>query len=130
MNRRLRRTSNAGAAGCFKKERDSVQIADIIRSLAALVAGGIIGAAFGAVQNLALRRNEKLQQTGELRSSWSAMPGSMRRAAYLLVALVLVQILCPLLFVDGSQWYVSAGVAVGYGAVLYRELRRRQSRKL
>jgi len=52
----------------------------------------------------------------------------MKRVAYLLVALVLVQIVCPLLFIDGSQWWVSGGVVVGYGALLFRQLR--QARKL
>ncbi len=53
------------------------------------------------------------------------MPGSMRRVAYLLVALALVQVACPLLFAANCQWWVSAGVAAGYGIVLYGQLRRR-----
>ena len=53
------------------------------------------------------------------------MPGSGARVAYLLIALALVQFLCPLLFVDGTQWWVSAGVIAGYGWLLYRQLRQR-----
>ena len=93
-----------------------------LRSLIAILAGAVIGVGFGFLQNLALRRNEKLQQSGNLNSGWAATSGSMRRVAYLLVALVLVQILCSLLFVNGSQWWVSAGVVLGYGAFLFRRL--------
>jgi hypothetical protein len=99
----------------------------VIRSVAALIAGGVIGLGFGLVQHMALRRNEKLEQNGKLHSGWSVMPGSMKRVAYLLVALVVVQIICPLLFMDGSQWWVSGGVVVGYGVLLFRQLQ--QARK-
>ena len=105
-----------------------IQIMVVVRSLAALIAGGVIGLGFGVIQNMALRRNQKLEQSGRLNSGWAVMPGSMKRVAYLLVALVLVQIVCPLLFIDGSQWWVSGGVVVGYGALLFRQLR--QARKL
>jgi|ERR1035437_5605603 hypothetical protein len=99
-----------------------IQLMDVIRPLAALLSGGVIGLGFGWVQNLALQRNEKRQQSGGLNSGWLVMPGSMSRVAYLLLALVLVQILCPLLFVHGSQWWVSAGVVAAYGALLFRRL--------
>jgi len=55
------------------------------------------------------------------------MPNSGQHVAYLLIALVLVQIICPLFFVNGSQWWVSGGVVLGYGAILYRQLRQRQT---
>jgi hypothetical protein len=55
------------------------------------------------------------------------MPGSMRRVAYLLVALAGVQVICPLLFTNGTQWWVSGGVVAGYGLVLAQELRRRMT---
>jgi hypothetical protein len=58
------------------------------------------------------------------------MPGSMRRVAFLLVALVLVQFVCPLLFVGASQWCVSGGVVLGYGWVLFRGLAQRRARAL
>ena len=93
----------------------------------ALLSGGVIGLAFGAIQDGARRRHEKLQREGKFASGWSATPGSVRRVAYLLVALALVQFLFPILFTPGgiSQWCVSAGVVFGYGAALYRQLRRR-----
>ena len=52
------------------------------------------------------------------------MPGSMRRTAYLLMALAGVQFVCPLLFTNGCQWWVSAGVVGGYGWALWRKLRQ------
>ena len=105
-----------------------MHLAEILRSSAALVAGGVIGLSFGMIQDLALRRHQRREQSGDLKSGWAVMPGSMKRVAYLLVALVLVQIVCPLLFIDGSQWWVSGGVVVGYGALLFRQLR--QARRL
>jgi len=98
---------------------------EIIRCSLALLAGGAIGVGFGVIQNIALRRNQKLQQSGSLNSGWAVMPGSMRRVAYLMVALVLVQIFCPLLFVGASQWWVSGGVVLGYGGFLFAGLRRK-----
>jgi hypothetical protein len=82
------------------------------------------------LQQAALRRHEKQQQAGQLETGWVVMPGSMRRTAYLLIALVLVQVVCPMLFTDGTQWWVSGGVVAGYGAMLFRDLRRRQSHPL
>ncbi len=84
----------------------------------------LIGTVFGKIQNLALRRNQELERDGSLKTGWAMMPGSMRRVAYLLVLLVVVQLLCPLLFVNGSQWWVSGGVVVGCGAVLFARLKR------
>jgi hypothetical protein len=88
--------------------------------LVAVTAGGLIGYGFGTIQNLAYRRNMKRQAAGQLNNGWAVMPGSFKRIAYLLVTLFLVQILCPLLFVYGVQWFVSAGVVLGYGWVLYQ----------
>ena len=104
----------------------NIQITEILRCVAALVAGGLIGYAFGTFQQMALRRNEKRQQSGQLNNGWAVMPGSGRRVAYLLIALVLVQLICPLFFVNGSQWWVSGGVVFAYGLTLYRQLRQRQ----
>ncbi|HSU54536.1 MAG TPA: hypothetical protein VLT36_10790 [Candidatus Dormibacteraeota bacterium] len=104
-----------------------IQMVEMIRVVAALVAGGVIGYAFGLIQKLARARNEKRQERGELNNGWSVMPGSGRRVGYLVIALVLVQILCPLLFVGASQWCVSVGVVLGYGAVLFWSLKERQS---
>jgi hypothetical protein len=95
----------------------------IILSLAALVAGALIGVAFGLIQNRAFLRNQKLQQSGSLNNGWAVMPGSMKRVAWLLIALVIIQLVCPLLFVNGTQWWVSAGVVAGYAAMLVRRLK-------
>ncbi len=93
--------------------------------IAGVVLGGIVGVSFGLVQQAAWRRHQKLEQSGQFNSGWAVIPGSMRRVAYLLVALVLVQLLCPLLFSDGVQWWVSGGVVAGYGLMLYTHLRQR-----
>jgi len=103
---------------------------NVLASTTALITGGLIGAGFGAVQAAARRRNEKLEQTGKVQSGWAVMPGSGARVAYLLLALVLVQIGCPLLFANGVQWWVSVGVLAGYGGMLFRQLRQRRARKL
>ncbi len=99
---------------------------NVLRILLALVAGGLIGYAFGLIQNAARLRHEKRQLEGKFKSGWSIIPGSGARTGYFLVALVLVQLICPLLFVEGTQWMVSAGVGVGYGSVLFQQLRRRR----
>jgi len=51
--------------------------------------------------------------------------GCGARVAYLLLTLLLVQYICPLLFVEGTQWWVSAGLVIGHGLLLYRQLRLR-----
>jgi hypothetical protein len=103
-----------------------MQLMDVIRPVAGLLVGGGIGLGFGWIQNLALRRNQKRQQSEGLPSGWAVMPGSMSRVACLLLTLVLVQALCPLLFVGGSQWWVSAGLVAAYGALLFRRLGQRK----
>jgi hypothetical protein len=98
-----------------------------LRSAAALLVGGAIGLGFGTVQNSARRRNEKRQAAGDLKTPWMVMPGSGQRVAYLLIALVIIQLICPLLFAQGVQWWVSGGLAAGYGWSLYQQLRRRRA---
>lgn len=97
---------------------------NIVRILLALASGGLIGYAFGLVQNVARLRNEKKQLEGKLSSGWSVMPGSGLRVACLVVTLALIQVICPLLFEDGTQWWVSGGVGLGYGYVLFLQLLR------
>jgi hypothetical protein len=97
----------------------------LVRSLAGLAVGGLIGLGFGLLQQAALRRNKQLQDEGGLSSGWTVMPGSFRRVAYLMIGLLLVQIICPLLFVGGTEWWVSSGLLVGYGLVLFQQLRKR-----
>lgn len=102
-----------------------LEFGKIVAAAVSLFAGGFIGYFFGYVQRAALRRNQRLQASGKLTNGWSLMPGSGQRVAYLLIALVLVQICCPLLFTGGSQWWVSGGVVAGYGWTLYKQLRER-----
>jgi Na+/H+-dicarboxylate symporter len=104
-----------------------IQFMSVVWSALALVAGVIVGLSFGLVQTRAWRRNQQLEQSGRLSSSFAVMPGSMRRVAYLIVALALVQILCPLLFTHHFEWWVSAGVVGGYGTLLFSRLRQRMS---
>ncbi len=106
----------------------TLQFIAMLQSIVALVAGGLIGVGFGKLQNLARERNERREQSGELKSGWQVMPGSGARVAYLLITLVVIQLVCPLLFHDGTQWWVSGGVVLGYGAMLFLQLRRRLSR--
>jgi hypothetical protein len=98
---------------------------EILRAAVGLGAGAVIGYAFGLLQNAALLRNERRAQAGELKSGWNLMPGSGARIAYLLIALLIVQVVCPLIFVGHTQWVVSAGVILGYGCMLVVQLRHR-----
>jgi hypothetical protein len=98
---------------------------EIICALAALLIGGVIGLGFGHLQQLATRRHEAKQRAGTLGSGWNLIPGSGARVAYLLIALVIIQFVCPILFADGTQWWVSGGLLAGYGWTLLQELRRR-----
>jgi hypothetical protein len=102
---------------------------DIVRLPLAAIAGIVIGWVFGLIQNAALRRHQKLQLEGKLASGWNVVPGSFGRIAYLLVALVVVQVICPLLFAPGSiaPWFVSGGLVIGYGWTLFQQLRQRQA---
>jgi len=100
-------------------------IYDLVRTLVGLAAGGVIGLAFGYLQEAALRRNARLEESGKLKSGWNLMPGSGARVAYLLIALALIQLVCPLLFTDGTQWVVSGGLVAGYGWTLYTQMRLR-----
>lgn len=100
----------------------------MLGEIAALAVGGVIGVGFGMLQNAARRKNEQREAKGELKSGWSLMPGSGTRVAYLLLTLVLIQIVCPMLFKNANtQWWVSGGVAVGYGTMLFVQLRQRLS---
>jgi hypothetical protein len=104
----------------------AIHLIDIARCLTALIAGGVIGLGFGTLQNAALRQNEERERTGKFKNGWSLMPGSGVRVAYLLVTLVIVQVVCPILFSDGTQWWVSGGLLAGYGWHLAYTLRRRR----
>src|SRR5664279_5532523 len=99
---------------------------NLLYSLIGLLAGSGVGYAFGLLQAAALRRNEKRQLEGKLKSGFSLMPGAGARVSYLLLTLVGIQFICPLLFRDGTQWWVSGGVALGYGWTLFRQLMLRR----
>jgi hypothetical protein len=106
-----------------------IQLITALWALAGLVVGGLIGVSFGMLQQAAWRRHQKLEHAHQLNSAWGVMPGSMRRVAGLLAALALIQVLCPLIFAQGSQWWVSGGVVAGYGAILFSQLRRRLAQR-
>lgn len=99
---------------------------NLLASILALIAGCAIGFGFGLVQEAGRRKNEKLELAGKLKSGWSIMPGSGKRVAFLLLALALVQIACPLLFQGNTKWWVSGGVVIGYGGILIRQLTQRR----
>ncbi len=101
---------------------------EILRTGLALGVGAAIGLAFGRMQNYALRQHQKQVESGEFKSPWRIMPGSGGRVALLLIALVLIQLVCPMLFADGTQWWVSGGLVAGYGWVLFKQLREKQAR--
>ncbi len=95
-------------------------------SAAALIVGAAIGYLFGVVQNAALARNRRRPSAeGNPVTPWRAMPGSMSRVAMLLVALVAVQVCCPMLFLGDVQWLISAGVLLGYGSSFVKKLQHR-----
>ena len=98
----------------------------IVRSVFALGGGIAIGYGFGLIQAAAQRRNDRRQQTGELKNPWSVVPGSGLRVAYLLIVLAAIQVVCPLFFADSVQWWISAGVAGGYGILLFKQLQERR----
>jgi hypothetical protein len=102
----------------------------IVRSVFALGGGIAIGYGFGLIQAAAQRRNDRRLQTGELKNPWSVMPGSGLRVASLLIVLAAIQVVCPLFFADSVQWWISAGVAGGYGGMLFRQLQERRTANL
>jgi len=100
---------------------------NIIQWPMALLAGGVLGAGFGMLQNKARRRYEKLQQSGALRSEWPVVRGSSRRVIVLLATLGLAQVIWPSLFASGGQWWFSGGVLAGYAVTLFHQFRQRLS---
>jgi len=102
---------------------------EILVPAISLLAGGAIGVGFGMVQHAAYLKYQRRQESGQFNNGWAVMPGSMRRVAYLLMALALVQFTCPLLFNNGCQWWVSGGVVFGYGGMLFKQLRERMAHR-
>jgi len=101
----------------------------MLQQIAAVIVGGAIGIGFGKVQDYARRSNERRQAEGKLTNPLTVMPGAGGRVALLLLLLVLIQVICPLLFTDGIQWWVSGGLAAGYGVILYLQLQQKLSQK-
>lgn len=99
---------------------------EIASSSLGLAAGTGIGYAFGLLQAVALRHNEKLQLSGKRLTGWNVLPGSGGRVVLLLLLLMLIQVVCPMLFRDGIQWWVTGGVLLGYGWTLFRQLSLRR----
>jgi hypothetical protein len=107
-----------------------IHLMDIVWSSAGLFAGGSIGLFFGVIQDAARRRHKKLEQQGKLTNAWSIIPGSGARIAYLLIALLVIQVICPLLFTTSTKWWVSGGLAAGYGwSLLQNVLRLRKANR-
>src|SRR6266478_1136357 len=112
----------------LKKRKQNMMptnLTTMLIAIAALLVGAMIGYSFGLIQDAARRRNEKRQQAGTLKSGWSVMPGSGARVMYLVIILALIQLMCPLLFNGGVQWWVSGGRALGYGYTLFAQLRQK-----
>lgn len=99
---------------------------EALRLVLAFLVGGGVGYGFGLIQNRAARRYVERQKLGKLTSYTGVIPGSMSRVIYLITALVIVQLLCPIFFADGIQWWVSSGVIAGYGYILYQNLQAKR----
>jgi hypothetical protein len=82
--------------------------------------GTIIGGVFAWLQLQALRRNELLEKRQELPTLLKQIPGSGARVAFLLIALVLVQVFVP----TADKWWLTGSLALSYGVpFLFRLLR-------
>ena len=102
-----------------------MKVIEIFQLFGATLAGMVIGWGFGLIQQFAAKRNAEKEATAKFNSAWSLMPGSMTRVAFLLIALAVVQVVCPMFFTGNAQWAVSVGVVLGYGWTLYQTIRAR-----
>ena len=100
---------------------------DFLCCALAILVGGVIGLGFGTLQDAAHRRHIARERQNEFKNAWTVMPGSGARIAYLLIALTLIQVGCPMLFANSTQWWVSGGVVAGYGWPLLQRLRRERA---
>ena len=96
---------------------------DVLRVGVALLVGGVIGVAYVSAQEAARRRHALLRPKSLTPDDNFSVPGSAKRAVLLGMALVAVQWVCPLLFVAGTQWWVTGGVLLGAGWQRLRHLR-------
>jgi len=94
-------------------------------ALLGLILGVAIGGTFAWLQLLALRRNELLEQRQELRGLLRQLPGTGGRIAFLLIALVLVQILFPTV----DKWWLTGGLVVAYGIPFFWRIKDKYLRK-
>lgn len=101
------------------------QLIEVLIILGALAIGGAIGFWFGTLQNAAMLRNKKKYESGNLKSGFFIMPGSMSRISTLLIILVVIQLAIPRFFEGNVQWIVSAGIILGYGWTFVKQLRNR-----
>jgi hypothetical protein len=99
-------------------------------ALGGLAAGAIVGFAFGAIQFAAQRKYELRLRRGRSTGGWVAVPGSFTRVAFLMIALVIVQVCLPSFFLDNMKWMVSVGVVLGYGWTLLQQIRSRKAHQL
>ena len=93
--------------------------------LQGMAVGIILGGAFAWLQLQTLRRNELLEKRQELPTLLKQLPGSGGRVAFLLIALVLVQVLVP----NVDKWWLSGSLAVSYGIPFLLRLRHLTPRK-
>ena len=92
--------------------------------LQGIVAGILIGGSFAWLQLQALRRNELLAKNQQLPTFLKRLPGSGARVAYLLLALVLVQILLP----GVDLWWLSGSLIVSSSVPILLRLKQRAAR--
>lgn len=94
--------------------------------LLGLILGAVIGGTFAWLQMRALRRNEELEKQGEVPGRLRRTPGAMGRVAYLLMALVAVQVFFP----QASLWWLSGGLVLAYGIPFIWRLKDKAARAI
>ena len=87
--------------------------------------GILTGGVFAWVQLQALRRNELLAKRQQLPTILKRLPGSGIRVAFLLMALVLVQILAP----GVDKWWLSGSLIVSSSIPIVWRLMQMTPRK-
>jgi len=105
----VNRASDEPAFATNKPIPTMVPLMTAIRSASALLVGGAIGFGFGTISSSTRPKKDAPPSAGKLKTTLHNALGSGRRTAYLLVALLLVQIVFPLLFANGVQWWIYGG---------------------
>ena len=88
--------------------------------LLGIILGMVIGAAFAWLQLLAAQRREMLEKQQQVPTLLRQLPGSGARVAFLLMALILVQIFVP----DANKWWLSGSLVVCSGVPALWRLRQ------